>query len=105
MNLQRLLDDCEQIGLTTHQWMYDQENVGDEQVSRLTLEWGYTNCNRILEQYSRLLIPESHFGDGNRKAWYSTIRHQLENMENDIQDGDDDLSMAGLEKLVRIRPH
>lgn len=103
MNLQRLLDDCEHIGHTTSQWMHDQENIGeqDEQVSRLTLEWGYTNCNRILEQYSRLLVPESHIGDDNRKAWYSIIRQQLDDMENDIQDGDD-LSTAGLENLVRV---
>ncbi|CAO3600179.1 unnamed protein product [Absidia cylindrospora] len=100
MNLQRLLDDCEHIGQTTSQWMYEQKNTEqqDEEVIQLTMEWGYTNCNRILEQYNRLLAPESQIGDDNRKAWYSDIQCQLEQLENDIQD--DDPSATGLETLV-----
>ncbi|KAI8340861.1 hypothetical protein BC941DRAFT_227331 [Chlamydoabsidia padenii] len=100
MNLQQLYTDCQHVGESTTQWMQDQDKeCQDDQVSQLTLEWGYINCHRILEQYNRLLAPETHSGSSDdKKALYSSIRQQLDTMEDDIAD---EHTMAGLENLVQ----
>lgn len=96
MNLQQLLLDCQHIGQSTIKWMHDQmeDQSPDDHVVQLTVEWGFTNCHRILEQYNRLLAPETHHG---KKALYSSLRQQLDDMEDGIAG---EHTLDGLETLV-----
>ncbi|SAM08792.1 hypothetical protein [Absidia glauca] len=66
---------------------------------QLTVEWGYTNCHRILEQYNRLLAPETQHG---KKALYSSLKQQLEDMEDDIAA---EHTLNRLETLVHALSH